>query len=86
MTDTARGTRRAVEHLAGLGHETITYLAGPEASWADGTRWRAILQGSRELDVRAIRVGPNRPTVNGGVAAVPQLRRQGTTAVITKWG
>ena len=36
---TPRGMRRAVEHLAELGHDTITYVAGPESSWADGVRW-----------------------------------------------
>jgi LacI family transcriptional regulator len=82
VTDSAREVRRAVEHLGGLGHETITYLAGPEASWADGTRWRAVLESTHELHLRAYRLGPNRPTVAGGVAAAAELRRQGATAVI----
>src|SRR5690606_31164642 len=34
ITDDDAGMRTAVEHLAGLGHERIVYLAGPEASWA----------------------------------------------------
>jgi LacI family transcriptional regulator len=83
VTDNSRGTRRAVEHLGGLGHETITYLAGPEASWADGTRWRAVQEAAHELALHATRLGPNRPTVDGGVAAAVELRRGGATAVIT---
>ena len=47
-TDNSRGMKRAVEHLAGLGHTTITYLAGPDASWANGVRWQAM----READAR----------------------------------
>ena len=39
ITDNPRGARRAVEHLAELGHDAITYVAGPESSWADGVRW-----------------------------------------------
>src|SRR5918994_4977481 len=34
--DNPRGVRRAVEHLASLGHTTITYVAGPAASCAEG--------------------------------------------------
>ena len=41
VIDNPRGIRRAAEHLGELGHQAITYLAGPEASWADGMRWRS---------------------------------------------
>ena len=46
IIDNARGVRRAVEHLAELGHETITYVAGPQASWTEGIRWRALREAS----------------------------------------
>ncbi|WP_461021207.1 LacI family DNA-binding transcriptional regulator [Thalassiella azotivora] len=82
VTDNARGVRRAVEHLGELGHTTVTYLAGPEASWADGARWRAVQEATLELDLRAVRVGPTTPTVSGGVAAVDALARQRPTAVL----
>lgn len=36
IPDNARGTRRAVEHLAELGHQKVCYVAGPDASWANG--------------------------------------------------
>src|SRR5829696_6647757 len=32
VTDNPRGMRRVAEHLGALGHDTIAYLAGPEAS------------------------------------------------------
>ena len=48
ITDNARGMRRAVEHLAELGHQTVTYVAGPEASWADGVRWVALMEACNE--------------------------------------
>lgn len=83
VADNARGIRRAVEHLGELGHETVTYVAGPEASWADGMRWRAVLEGCHELELRSRRLGPFVPTVAGGVAATTQVRDQQTTAVIT---
>lgn len=52
VTDNARGARRAVEHLAELGHDTITYVAGPETSWADGMRWQALREAAYELEMR----------------------------------
>ena len=82
VIDNPRGIRRAAEHLGELGHDTITYLAGPEASWADGMRWRALREAGLELDLRVRRLGPYPPTFAGGLAAVDDLLRQPTTAVV----
>lgn len=82
VTDNARGIRRALEHLAELGHRGVTYVAGPEASWADGMRWRAVLEGSYELEMHGRRIGPFLPTVAGGVEAAAALRDQRATAVV----
>lgn len=40
-TDQADGTHQAVEHLLGLGHETVWHVAGPEESFASERRQRA---------------------------------------------
>ena len=78
VTDNARGMRRAVEHLAELGHETVTYVAGPEASWADGMRWRALREAAHELELRVRRVGPRDvPTVRTGHAAARRVADDG---------
>jgi Bacterial regulatory proteins, lacI family/Periplasmic binding proteins and sugar binding domain of LacI family len=61
VIDNPRGMRRAAEHLGELGHTAITYLAGPEASWADGMRWRSLREACLELDLQARRLGPRRP-------------------------
>lgn len=82
VTDNARGMRRAVEHLADLGHTTITYIAGPEASWVDGMRWRSLRDTTDELGLRARRVGPFPPTVAGGLAAARVFGESPTSAVI----
>lgn len=82
VTDNARGARRAVEHLAELGHTTLTYAAGPEASWADGMRWRSVREAAYELELRTRRLGPFPPTQAGGLAAAQALRQNPTTAVI----
>lgn len=41
-SDNVRAIKKAGEHLVGLGHREICYLAGPAASWADGDRWRGL--------------------------------------------
>ena len=73
VTDNMRGVRRAAEHLGALGHEHVTYVAGPEASWADGMRWRALREAGHELELHTRRAGPYAPTVEGGVAAARDL-------------
>lgn len=82
VPDNARGIRLAVQHLADLGHRSITYLAGPEASWADGTRWRAVLESSSTLSVRARRAGPFSPDLGGGGRAAEELAPRLPSAVI----
>lgn len=81
--DNARGIRRAIEHLAMLGHTRIGYVAGPDASWADGARWRAVREACHELLLTDVRIGPVQPTMSGGRAAAQEILRQGLTAVQT---
>jgi LacI family repressor for deo operon, udp, cdd, tsx, nupC, and nupG len=82
VTDNPRGARRAVEHLGELGHQSITYVAGPEASWADGMRWQALRDAAYELDLKARRLGPFPPTVEGGLQAARELAAHPATAVV----
>lgn len=81
-SDNQRGMRRALEHLGELGHRRVAYLAGPEASWVDGTRWRAFREACAELSVDDCRYGPVAPTVRGGLIASQQLGSHGETAVV----
>ncbi|ADP83643.1 LacI family DNA-binding transcriptional regulator [Pseudofrankia inefficax] len=82
VTDNPRGARLALEHLAALGHEHVTYLAGPEASWADGTRWRSLRESAPALSLRVRRIGPFTPDVPGGVQAAEQFAAAPTSAVV----
>jgi LacI family transcriptional regulator, repressor for deo operon, udp, cdd, tsx, nupC, and nupG len=81
FADNQRGMRRVAEHLGELGHETIHYLAGPETSWADGMRWQALQAAGMDLELKIRRVGPNAPTVAGGMAAVESLGDARPTAI-----
>lgn len=82
VTDNARGMRRALEHLAELGHRRVAYVAGPTASWADGARWRAFREACYELDLTEQRIGPTPPTVRGGMGIYPQVREKRVSAVV----
>ena len=83
VADLARGMRQAVEHLAALGHTSVTYVAGPEASWADGMRWVALREACHALELRFHRVGPcSVPTVQAGFDTTVEVLAQRPTAVI----
>lgn len=82
ITDNARGTRRAVEHLAELGHTSLGYVAGPEASWADGMRWRAMREAADELGLRVHRFGPCAPTLAGGTESAAEVASSSVTAAV----
>jgi DNA-binding LacI/PurR family transcriptional regulator len=83
VADNPRGVRRAVEHLGMLGHETITYVAGPEASWAEGMRWQALREAAHELELRVRRIDPrDDPTMRTGLTAARRIAEEGATAVL----
>jgi LacI family transcriptional regulator len=83
VPDTPRGVRRAVEHLGALGHDAVTYVAGPAASWAEGTRWRALRDATHELQLRVRRIDPrDDPTMRTGFAAARRIAQDGATAVL----
>jgi DNA-binding LacI/PurR family transcriptional regulator len=82
VSDSARGIRRAAEHLAALGHERIHYVAGPETSWSESVRWRAVREAAAELELEARRIGPNEPTVLAGLGAARRVAQADATAVL----
>lgn len=82
VVDNPRGMRRAAEHLVALGHDHVTYLAGPEAAWPDGVRWRALRDARTDLGLTVRRVGPVAPTLNGGVRAAALWAAHPTSAVV----
>ena len=82
VTDNERGMRRAVEHLAELGHTHIWYVAGPEASWADGVRWRSLREAALELVLSAHRVGPFQPNMREAHRMADELLSRGAKAVV----
>ncbi len=82
VSDNVRAIKKATEHLVGLGHHSICYLAGPEASYANGMRWRGLKEAGVELDLRVRRIGPFLPTMRGGADAAEHWLGRPTSAVI----
>jgi LacI family transcriptional regulator, repressor for deo operon, udp, cdd, tsx, nupC, and nupG len=82
VPDNASGIRQAALHLSGLGYDSITYLAGPEASWADGMRWRSLQDTAADLQLKVRRIGPVTPDVPGGVRAAEEVVSSRARAVI----
>jgi DNA-binding LacI/PurR family transcriptional regulator len=80
--DNVGAIRQAVAHLADSGVRTVTYLAGPQSSWADGMRWRGVLEAGHELKLRVCRIGPCDPTMAGGVLAAKKWQKDPTHGVI----
>lgn len=80
--DYAAGVRELAEHLTGLGHERIAYLAGPQNSRSDTARreglddFRAEHPGIEIVDVEC------GPSFENGHAAWDEVREAGVTAVI----
>lgn len=63
LVDNVGGTRQAVDHLAGGGHRTLTYLCWEGETWVSGIRWRTILERATSLGMKArrLRVARNYP-------------------------
>lgn len=83
VTDNARGMRRALEHLGELGHTHLAYLSGPEASWANGMRWRALREGAMELGLHVTLHETLEPTQLGGAALAEKVLADQATAVLS---
>jgi LacI family transcriptional regulator len=82
LPDVKQGVDALMAHLAGLGHRSVAFLAGPTESWISDRRWDALLEAAERLDMAAIEIGPNTPTIEGGRAASRRLLAARTTAVV----
>lgn len=82
LPDVDAGVVELMEHLAGLGHRSLAYLAGPETSWISGRRWEAMIDIAERLDVAVVEIGPGNPTIDGGREALRRVVAARSTAVI----
>ncbi len=82
ISDNPGGARKALELLHELGHEEVYYVAGPEASWQDGVRFRELRDRGPELGMAVHRIGPVLPTFEGGLSVSRTLAERHASAVI----
>ena len=69
----------ALEHLRGLGHESIALVRGPHGSWSSHRRERAL----DRLDAPIIVLRSVEPTFDGGHVLLAEVERRGqVTAVV----
>ncbi|MEP6631285.1 MAG: LacI family DNA-binding transcriptional regulator [Lapillicoccus sp.] len=80
--DQESGTRQIVDHLATLGHREVLFLAGPPESWLGARRWAGVSVAARSRGLVARRLGPFRPSIEGGFAAGEAALSDTATAVI----
>ena len=82
ITDSVDAGRQIIDHLAALGHRSLTYLGGPANAWVDGERSRALSKFAERAGIKVIRRGPFAPTLEGGSAAADIGVASGTTALV----
>jgi LacI family transcriptional regulator len=82
VMDVGQGARRAVDHLTGLGHRALAFVAGPRGSWTNREIRRSAGAAARVAGAELVVIGPNPPTEDGGIAVADQVVRTGATAVL----
>lgn len=81
VADTAEAFGQLAGELAARGHTRIAYVGGPEGSWPDSMRTRAVteaLQGKADLTI----LGPLPPLAESGIRLVDEVLASGATAVL----
>jgi len=82
LPDVDAGVAELLDHLAGLGHRSVAFLAGPDTSWASARRWAEVLSAAEQRDMAVVEIGPNAPTIDGGRDALRRVVASRVTAVI----
>jgi DNA-binding LacI/PurR family transcriptional regulator len=80
--DTPSGIEQSIGHLVSLGHTDIAYVSGPETSWPNEGRWRAMVRAAQRYGVTVTRLGPFAPRQYAGAAAADAILHAGVTACV----
>ncbi|HEV2277947.1 MAG TPA: LacI family DNA-binding transcriptional regulator [Acidobacteriaceae bacterium] len=85
VVDYAAGVRAAIEHLLGLGHSDIAFIAGPATLQSARIRRNAFVQAMQKAGLNAELIEQGNHQVNGGQEAMVRLLagRPRPTAVLT---
>lgn len=82
VIDTPSSAVEALNYLASLGHRCIAYVRGPQTSWTDRERIRALESAVERLDVELLPLGAFHPSLTAGAAAADAVRLSGATAAM----
>ncbi len=82
VLDTPSATSQALDHLISLGHHSVAFIAGPDASWSNQRRWRALSAAAAAREVDVLRLGPFAPQTYSGAAAADAAVHSGVSACI----
>ena len=82
IPDIEPGVTELLDHLQSLGHRSIGYLSGPNASWINQLRWSTLFERAVERGLSIVELGPSAPTREGGEAMLPRVRAAAVTAVV----
>ena len=82
VPDVVPGIRSALDHLAGMGHRALAFLAGPSTSWMSRLRWEALLNEAVARGMSIVEIGPADPTLQGGGDSLRRVVASGVTAVV----
>jgi LacI family transcriptional regulator len=80
--DFGRAVRMVVDHLVGLGHRRLAYLAGPPASTSNRARLRSLEVAEREIPGLEIVRQDCGSSIEDGYAAVERVLESHVTAVV----
>lgn len=80
--DSPAGMRSVVDHLTGLGHREIGYVAGPRSSWSSRERLSGLRTATAATGARLVELGHFAPTFAGGQDAVDGVVASWVTAVV----
>ncbi|MFC8521431.1 MULTISPECIES: LacI family DNA-binding transcriptional regulator [Micrococcaceae] len=76
------GIRDAVNHLAGLGHKSLTFLSGPTSIWMSRQRLKLLQQETARAGMSIVATSPAEPTMEGGRTALREVLNTEATAVV----
>jgi len=82
LIDASKGMRHAIAHLVDLGHRRIAYIGGPESSWSNAGRRRAVTEAAGLHGVELVSIPAGRASFEAGRAVVGKVRDSGVTAAI----
>lgn len=82
VPDVATGICAALDHLAGLGHDSLAFLSGPAASYMSRLRWETVLEEAPRRGLSVVEIGPGAPTLDGGAAALRRVLAANVTSVL----